>query len=159
MKRLFLPISLFLAVLFAAPVAASAYDWKADMKRDLVTVEDGKMKYSELEICEVEGKSKAIQIQWNAEAPAKGLISRDQFVASVAGFSVAIMAEIAAAKGISITDFFDKVDCKPAEEAIGNVDATVSMIMSKGGMQMRVKGVGGKQMQRTMTWKQVFEEE
>jgi hypothetical protein len=159
MKHLFLVVALLCPMLLAGPAAAEDFDWKKELKRDLVTVEDGKMKYSQYEVCTREGNSKALQFLWTAEAPAKGLISRDQFISNVTGFNVAFVAELMSRRGMTLSDFIDKVTCKPVDEPIGNVDIKLGLVFASGGLQIQISGADKKDVkQMTMTWEQVFED-
>ena len=132
-----------------------SFDWENELQRDLVTVEDGKMTYSELQLCEVEGTSRAFQTRWKAEAPEEGLISRDQFVATVTQLEQTMVIELLDKADISVSDYFDRVDCEPTDNAIGEVDLSVTITFAERGMQ-RVIETGETTKRRTMTWDSLF---
>lgn len=160
MNRRIIFLAILSAILWAAPATAGDFDWKKELNRDLVTVENGKMKFSEYEVCTRKDKKKlALQFHWTAEAPAKGLISRDQFVSNVTGFNVAFLGEMMAQAGMSLSDFFDKVTCKPVDKPIGKVDIKLHLQFAEGGLQIQFSAPGKKESrQATLTWEQVFDD-
>ena len=158
MKRLTFPLILAVLLLAAANASAEDFDWRAEMKQDLVTMEGGKMKTSKIEVCEIEGTKKSIQMHWKGTAPASGLISRDYFVSTVSMLRTVFMAEMAHRSGVKPTKALEKMDCTPRQEPIGKVDITVTMTMTNGGIQMEVATADGTTKRTTSTWDQVFGE-
>jgi hypothetical protein len=151
-------ISLLFVLLLPATAFADDSDAMEQMKEELVQVKDGKFVYSKIQRCEPKGESGVMQIEWNAEAPAEGLMSRDYFLSTVTKFSVVSLFSIldkAADNGYSPSDAMDKLNCKMVDDAIGKVDLSVSFVFSKGGLQLQFESADGKKKQKTMTWEQV----
>lgn len=151
MKRL-TPLLLVCAI-FAAPTTANAQQWKAELKRDLVTVKDGKMVYSEVEICELKGQTETLDVRWNATAPAKGVISRDQFITFMNSFEASFVAQMMKARGL---DYFDDVDCNPPKKEVEKVNMTISVTLDAKDIHVKMKTPGKEPKEMTMKWTDMF---
>ena len=158
MKKTICGFFVLFLMCFSSAAIAQSFDWKKELKRDLVTISGSDMNYSELEICTAKGTPKAFQVRWNAKAPKRGVVSRDQFVAITTAVQSMFATKVAEAMNVSLTDYLQKISCKPVEEAIGMVDLEMTIVMSKGGMQIRAAQPATKKSnQSTVTWAQIFE--
>lgn len=155
MKRL-TPFLLLACALFAAPSTANAQQWKAELKRDLVEVKDGKMVYSEVEICELKGQTDSLDVRWNATAPAKGVISRDQFITFMNSFEASFIAQMMKAKGL---DYFDDVDCNPPKKKVkkdDKLDMTISVTLDAKNIHVKLEAPDKETKEMTMKWTDVL---
>lgn len=155
-------VALFTLIVVAcsfSPVGAQDRDWKKELNRDLVTISDGTMNYSELQLCTIKNQSKAFQIQWNATAPQKGVVSRDNFVAIIVTVQAVFKTRIAQELKMSLDAYTKMVSCMPAESAIGKPELEITITMSDGGLQMQAKKAGSDAVnQTTTTWAQMFKD-
>ncbi len=147
--------------LCGAAVDASAESWREQLSSDLVRVEDGKMRYEQLSVCEfrlpdgdqMRPIGRRFQTRSKAEAPAEGLISRDQFVALVTQLETrAVLALSEIAPGLSPTQAIDTFDCDPIAEAIGKVDLQLLITLTMEGIQLEFITPDGASVRSTHTW-------
>lgn len=131
------------------------FDWKEELQRDLVTVENGEMTYSETELCEIEGSSRSMQVRWEAKAPEEGVLSRDQFVAMTTEINLVTLFGFLERANVSLSDYLDRVSCQPIDDAIGEVDMTLSVTYAERGLQFAVQTDEGTK-RYTSTWDDVF---
>lgn len=146
MRLMTLPVVLFL--LTTGP--AVAQDWKKDLARPLVTVTGGTMRHQATELCtfatDDEGSEpRRLQVRMRSEAPAAGLISRDNFVA------------VTTFVGFSILDQLGDADCKTTSAVIGAPDLDINLVMTADGLQVEIKDTrSGETNRETTLWSDLF---
>ncbi len=142
MKRL--PVIL-ICMLFALTSFAQE-DWQEQLLMDAVTIVGDKMVLEEYGIVngvDESGNEFSLQVKMYSEAPASGVIIRDNFV----GFSMFVYIPIVVVFG----------DYEVIDEPIGNVDVEVNIYMSKNGIQIEFKNnLDGTTGRETMTWKSLY---
>lgn len=164
MKRLILPVSLLFAMLVSAPAIAGDFDWKKELERDLVTVEDGTMKYSEKQLCTFprDGKKIGMLITWKASAPAKGVLSRDQFVANVSKLSMVIILGMMLPDKGEFSSVTGKLNCVPADSAAKKdipattVPVSAATHFNEKGIDVVLKFEDEKATKKTLPWQDFF---
>jgi len=140
---------------------AHAQDWRADLRRDAVTVDSAKMAYNEVGLYKIQvpGYQNAqIQVKVHSEAPAHGLISRDNFVSlTTLMFTTVFMTSFAEAYQVPASQFLQGLDYTELQKAIGTPDMELNLVMTNEGMQLEVVNTSsGQRTRQTMTWEQVF---
>jgi hypothetical protein len=132
-------------MLFSLTVLAQE-NWQEQLLMDVVKTVGDKMVLEEYGIVsgvDENGDEFTLQVKMYSEAPAVGVISRDNFV----GFSMFVYVPIILVFG----------DYEVIDEPIGNVDFEVNIYMSKNGIQAEVKdNMEGTSNRETMTWKSLF---
>lgn len=124
-------------------------DWRAEIKKDLVEVQNGQFKAAENMIVNFQGNN--IQVRYEAEGSAE-FISRDQFVAIHQTLGTMFLIAMLEEAGATI----DQIDIKSIDELIGDADITIKFIMAKNGMQIQIiTGEGTEKM--TMTWEELYQ--
>lgn len=139
---------------------ASEVDWQKELLEETVEIREDKMVIEEFGLLSIPSAPDAsMQLKLYSEAPAAGVVSRDNLVAITAMLQTTFMLEVAMALAAntdaeSLRDLFDY---KELDEPIGNVDVEISLYMSKGGLQIEVRDTRTNQTNRsTMTWKEFF---
>ena len=139
-------VRLFLAVLLICSTAF-AVDWKADLLEDAVVIQGGKMileEYLLIKGVDEAGAETSIQMKIYSEAPASGVISRDNFVALTMTLYLPMILEMGE---------FEEIDAP-----IGTPDYEYTFHMSAGGIQIVLKDNNQNAIlvRETMTWEQMF---
>ena len=135
-------------------------EWEKMLKRDLVSVRSDKMIFQNYSLCkfgEKEGeKSIRLQVKTYGEAPAKGLISRDNFVSMNTELSTLfVMAAGAAAS--SPEKAIESFDCIDLEFSIGKPEIEVNLFVTKEGFKVEfVDNLNNKRSGETHTWVEVY---
>ena len=147
--------AIMLLAFSAQPTLAADPPWAARLRADLVRLQDGKFVYEDLALCAISSTGQAnknVQIRSRAEAPARDVISRDQFVALVSQYeTILTLGLTAAAQG--------RLSCKVLDEPIGVPDLEISIVMTKNGLQYEtVVPATGKVERRVLTWAELFPE-
>lgn len=152
MKHSISGIFALLIICLSCGAFAQDIDWKKELQRVLVTNSGNQMLYSDLEVCTSSANPRALQIQWEATAPKNGFISRDQFIALVTVFRSGFHAEM-----VKKSNGQAKLDCKPLDAVIGQVDMKIKVVTTQGGIQLQIDIPGEKKSsQSTMTWAQLL---
>ncbi len=125
MKRLFLVV---VSAVFALTAFAQTQE---ELLADLVVVKDGKFTITDYVLAESEEDGDNAQIKMYAEAPAEGVISRDNFLALYTTLTVRLVALLYS--GYEIEDL---------DDLIGNADMEINIYMGKGGYQMELTSSG-----------------
>jgi hypothetical protein len=128
--------------------------WAKKLSSDIVRVADGKLIYEDVTLCAVNaaGGKKNVQIMSRAEAPATGVLSRDQFVAKIIQYETILLLGLAAAGQ-------NKLRCRTLDEPIGVPDLELTMTMTKDGLQYEVLNPATKQVNRVVsTWDELVPE-
>lgn len=143
------------ALVSLGPAVAFAEASRLD---DIVAVRDGKFVSEEYSLCEVArpasmGQSPKFQMQTYSEAPAKGVISRDNFVAYTAGLLTLLQVEMVSRAGVSPSQALSALDCEEISSPIGTVDLKVRIVMTADGMQVEITDTSTGQVSRnTSPW-------
>lgn len=149
-----------LALLIAAP-GLDAQDWREQLARDAVAIKDGKMVYEEVGLIKIKvaGYEPAqFQVKVRSEAPASGVISRDNFVSLTAqSFLTFFLVAFADAYEVPASAFLEGFDYKELAAAIGTPDLEMNIVMTGEGIQFEfVNTATGERSRHTETWAQVF---
>jgi hypothetical protein len=156
-------INVFRAVALLVVVAlpARAQEWRTQLKADLVTISSGKMTYSDVGLYKIEVpgyQTSQVQVKTHSEAPATGLISRDNFVGVTALMASTLsMGALAQGYQVAASDFMQHTDYTQLKSAIGTPDLELNLVMTDEGMQLEIaNNSSGQKVRQTMTWEQVF---
>jgi hypothetical protein len=146
-----LPASL-LAVAFALPAAAAAGE--PSRLGDLVQVRDGKFVSESYSLCEVRrpeglGPPPRFQMRLYSEAPAKGVVSRDYFVAYTANVLATLRMELAARTGVMPSQANNFLVCREVSAPIGSPDVELRVFIAADGMQVEVVDTSTGRVSRT----------
>jgi len=136
-------------------------DWRAQLSADAVMVSGGKMLYDEVGLyrIQVSGYQDAqVQVKLHAEAPASGLVSRDNFISlSTLMFTMVFTTALAEAYQVPASQFLQGLDYMELQSPIGTADMELNLVMTNQGMQFEVVNTAsGQRTRQTMTWEQVF---
>ena len=163
MHRRMLPGPLTLACLMAVVphrATASEVDWAKELLEEAVEIKEDKMVIEEFGLLSIPSAPDAsMQLKLYSEAPAAGVVSRDNFVAITAMLQTTFVLEFAMALAVNpnVESLRDLFDYKELDEPIGNVDVEINIYMSKGGVQVEFRDTRTNQTSRTtMTWKEFF---
>ena len=130
-----------LLICSVAPAYAQA-DWRRELARDYARVEAGKLLIDDYSIVRivVEGYEPAqFQVAVHSEAPADGLISRDQFVATTASLSTLILVNsLSEAFSVPASKFLQGFSSQTLSSPIGTPDLQLNFFMTDEGIQMEV---------------------
>lgn len=131
-------VRLLAAWMVVAVAQASLAASRAD---DLVEVRDDKFTMNEYSLCTVErppttGAVPKFQLQTYSEAPATGVISRDNFVAYTIATLTLLRAAFAQRWGLPVGEAFNALDCDTLAEPIGTVDLVIRIFMTAEGVQV-----------------------
>ena len=143
----------------AAPAAAT--DWQKQLKADLVVIRAGKMtadEYNLVKIAVPGYEPVQLQVKVHAEAPAGGLISRDNFVAMTAQMVVlTFVTAYAESYQVPASQFLQAVDFTELSAPIGTPDIEFNLYMTNEGLQFEwVNTADGKRNRWTSTWAEVY---
>ena len=163
MHRRVLPGPLTLACLMAVVpcrATASEVDWQKELLEEAVEVREEKMVIEEFGLLSIPSAPDAgMQLRLYSEAPAAGVVSRDNLVAITTVLQTTFLLELAMSLAVNpdVESLRDLYDYKELDEPIGNADLEINIYMSKGGLQMEFRDTRTNQTDRsTMTWKELF---
>ncbi|MEM8558108.1 MAG: hypothetical protein AAGG50_09830 [Bacteroidota bacterium] len=155
------PFVLIALALILAPVASAQTDWRAELQKEHVVFQEGKMTMEDLSLVTVElpgYETTTFQLRIYSEAPEGGIISRDSFVAmtSTLGHMLVTMA-LAESYQVSASAFLDGLDQEPLQALIGSADLEFNIYMTNEGVQFEVVAASANQRNRfTQTWEQIY---
>ena len=149
-----------LALLLIAP-GLHAQDWREQLGRDAVAIKDGKMVYEQTGLVKIgiAGYEPArFQVRVRSEAPARGLISRDNFVAmTTQTFVTLFLAVFAEAYEVPASAFLEGFDYTELAAPIGTPDIELNLVMTNEGIQFEVVNTAsGERSRHTQTWAEAF---
>lgn len=152
-------LALFSLLLTASGM--SAQDWREQLIRDVVTIKDGNMIYEETGLVKIEiaGYEPArFQVRVRSEAPARGVVSRDNFVSMTAQtFVTLFLAVFAEAYEASASAFLEGFDYTELAAPIGTPDIELNLVMTNEGIQFEiVNTASGERSRHTQTWAEIF---
>lgn len=135
---------------------------KARLRADLVTEKDGRFTIERVRICQLVrpkelggGATRPFQVRARVEAPADGVISRDNFVALFTEIALSLRVKFAGdlIKGLGPVQALGALRCKPIDAPIGAVDFEADVHMTKDGVQIEMmETASGKRQRQTVTW-------
>ncbi len=145
-------VSIICAAMATSPVAAEEKDWSKELEGDIVRVSGGKMNWTEYGFLTLHRQAdRRLQVKWTVEAPARGLVSRDKFVALGTTLQTVLLISIASGgKRFEMEDLSELYTYVDLDEPIGKVDVTIAIIVAKNGLQVSVEGAQSRRF--TMTW-------
>ncbi|MCR4409140.1 MAG: hypothetical protein QHH43_00535 [Candidatus Saccharicenans sp.] len=157
MKLCFAGIALLLLIAIRLP----AQEWRDLLVRDAVAIKGGKMVYEEVGLVKIEvpdHESAQFQLKLKSEAPATGVISRDNFVAiTTQVFISTLIMAIAEAYEVPVSTFINGFDYKELSTPIGTPDLEINLIMTRDGIQIELVNTESNQRSRfTETWDNFF---
>lgn len=148
-------------VLIALPIIAQAQDWRAQLGADVVTIRAGKMVSDEVGLWKIQVsgyQASQVQVKVHSEAPAGGLVSRDNFVSlTTLMLTTVFLTALAESYQVPASQFLQAVDYTELKSAIGTPDMELNLVMTNEGMQLEVVNTAsGQRNRQTMTWEQVY---
>ena len=150
MKKTLLIKALFVLIItFFYSNLYSQKDWKAEIKKDIVKVDNGKFQVEEFALLKLDEVT-SYQIKTSASGPTD-IISRDNFVGYYSSLSMVFLYQMFAQSGIDITN----IDMKDLDELIGDPDITIHFEMTKNGMQIQIMS-GEEKNNITMLWEDLL---
>ena len=152
---------LMVLILAALAGPASAQEWRQLLAKELVTIKAGKMVTDEYDLVKINVpgyEAVQLQIKIHAEAPAVGLMSRDNFVATTTQVVVlTFFAVYAQVYKVNALDFIQAVDFTELAAPIGTPDVELNLFMTNEGLQLEwVNTADGQRSRSTMTWAEVY---
>jgi hypothetical protein len=142
----------------AFPLALSAQQsWQEELQQDLVEVRAGKMVVEGFSLDRValpQYEPVEFQVGYYAEAPASGVISRDNFVAFTTLLTVTALQQIIAqAYNVSAIEFLEAYESHDLQQPIGRPDLEIKVYMTAEGFQLEVANTStGESSRSTQTW-------
>lgn len=141
-------------------------DVKSFLMSDIVKVENGKFVMEEYRLCQIirpeslgGGATLPIRVKRHVEAPAKGVISRDNFIRLtdevLNGLGISLVEQMM--KGITASQAIQALQCGQVFQPITNVDYEIDLNMDANGMKLSIleKGTGEKS-ESSVPWDQLF---
>lgn len=168
-RLLFLLVLSSVCLISLAPhrIDAAQTDIEKRLFKEIVKIEDGKMTSTEFGLFSFPMLSgERLHLKLYAEAPAVGVISRDNFVAITTTMQAMILFEIAAdvysKSDVSWAEFMKNptgvFDIDELNEPIGSVDLEINFYMNQGGLRIEVVDTSsGRTERHNLTWNEVFE--
>ena len=140
---------------------AVAQEWKQLLAKELVIIKAGKMVTDEYDLVKINVPGyQAVQLQLkvHAEAPAVGLMSRDNFGAITTQFVVVTFFTVyAEAYQVTASQFLQAVDFTELAAPIGTPEVELNLFMTSEGLQFEwVNTADGQRSRSTMTWAEVY---
>jgi len=147
--------------LTAAAATGGTIDWRAELKRDAVAVTGNRMTIDETNLVKVAVpgyQTAQIQLKVHAEAPASGVISRDNFVAMATQLMfITFYSAYAQAYKVTALDFLQAVTFTELAAPIGTPDVEINVVMTAEGFQLEwVDTASGQRSRSTMTWAEMY---
>lgn len=136
-------------------------DWREQLSRDAVAIKDGRMVYEQPYLLkfEIAGyKLAKLQVRVRSEAPAHGVISRDNFVSLTAQTFVRFcFMTFAETYKVLARAFLEGIDYTELTAPIGTPDIELNLAMTNEGIQIDIANTAsGERSRYTETWEQVF---
>ena len=137
MHRRLLLAPLTIACLMAvvpSRATASEVDWAKELLEEAVEVREDKMVIEEFGLLSIPSAPDAgMQLRLYSEAPAAGVVSRDNLVAITTVLQTTFILEVAMSLAVNqnVESLRDLFDYKELDEPIGNVDMEINIYMSK----------------------------
>jgi len=154
--------TLLILTLATLPIGpATAQEWKQQLAKELVTIRAGKMVAEEYQLAKIAVpgyEPTQLQLKVHAEAPAVGLMSRDNFVAITTQLVViTFYTAFAEAYQVPASQFLEAVDFTELATPIGTPDVEINLFMTADGLQFEwVNTSTGQRKRSTMAWADVF---
>ena len=150
-----------LVVLLLLAPFAQAQEWRDELKADVVKIHDSKMHWDEVGLYKIQLPGQAltqVQVKVHAEAPANGVISRDNFVAlTTYTFTTLFLSMLAEANNVPASQFLQAVDYTELKAPIGTPDLELNLVMTDEGMQIElVHTASGGKTRQTTTWAEAY---
>ena len=159
-------LAMSLLALSQPAFAQTKSDIQSLMKKDRVIQKDGKFKIEGYRLCRLYrpkhlggGVSKPFQVIARAEAPAQGVVSRDNFLVLYTEIALGLRVKFATdfIKGLTPIQALDALQCEHIDAPVGKVDLQVDLNMDKEGVKMEIlKPETGKKQTQMTPWKDVF---
>lgn len=154
------PVAMLLLLLPAA-AHAQERDWRAELRADQVTIRDGKMVSREYRLYELVFPGTdpiSMQVSIHSEAPAEGLISRDNFVAITTTWTMSVLiTAIAAQFDVPVSAFMNALRMQDLESPVGLPDLELNFVMTAEGMQVEaVTTADGTRERSVIKWAELF---
>ena len=151
----------FAAVVLLASDALAQDDWRALLESDLVNIEADQMLIDRFSLDRIEFPGTAavqFQVKYHAEAPAEGVMSRDNFVYLSTGLGeLLVLGVYSEAYGVTMSQFLDAYDSTDLDAPIGTPDLEVNLFMTEEGLQIEIVNTAtGERFRETQTWEQIF---
>lgn len=136
------------------------------LQSDLVKEQDGKFVIEEYRVCQVNrpkeqggGSTLPIKIKRHIEAPAKGVISRDNLVRMsteiLNGLAISLVGQMI--EGITVEQAMQALDCRTSTQPFDNYDYEVNLSINSDGIQLNVlEKSSGESAKDTVNWDEVF---
>jgi len=143
-------------------------DIKAHLLSDIVQVKDGKFVIEEYRICQIRrpeefggGATVPIKVKRHVEAPAKGVISRDNFIRIstevLNNLGITFVGQMI--EGITAEQAQTALVCKQFFQPIGAYDYEVDLSMDANGMNLNILETTTKEkMQQSVSWDQSIQD-
>lgn len=152
MKRIVLLFAL-MSVISLLSAQTAKKDYAKELKKDVIEVIDHQYVYSSYFLLKNSKTDVSIQCKLYSTAP-KSLISRDNFTI----YTASLFSIIAAGSLLDDDDFLnDDIKFIELDEPIGDVDASIQILMTKNGLQTKITSGADSEM-FTMTWQEIFED-
>ena len=159
-------LAISLLALSQPAFAQTKSDIQKLMKKDRVVQKDGKFKIEGYHLCRLYrpkhlggGVSKPFQVRARAEAPAQGVVSRDNFLVLFTEITLGLRVKFAAdfIKGLTPIQALDALQCEQIDAPVGTVELKVDLKMDKKGIKIEIlKPETGKKQTQMTPWKDVF---
>jgi len=145
------------AALCILPLQVVAQEADSDLLEPMVEIQDGKMiieSYTLDKISLPGYDPMQFQVRHYAEAPAEGVIGRDNFVALTTALNLMLLQQsFAAALNVPASAFLDAYDIQDLDAPIGTPDLELTLIVAAGGIQIEIKNTTTGEVSRmTQTW-------
>ena len=155
---------LVVAALCSLPVQVVAQEAASDLLEPMVELQDGKMviEFYTLDRISLPGYDPMqFQVKHYAEAPAEGIVSRDNFVAITTALNLMLLQQsFASALNVPASAFLDAYDIQDLDALIGTPDLELTLVLAAGGLQIEIKNTRTGEVSRTtQTWAEFRGEE
>lgn len=137
------------ALLFVGLSAFSQTDWRAELQKETVTIEDGKYNTTEFQLLKFQNGG-SLQMEITSSATL-GTMNRDNFITIHTTLGLFTIFGILNELGFTLDD----VDFEDLDEAIGTPDLRLLFTMTKNGIQIVITTEDGTE-RETMTWEEFF---
>ncbi|MFO0751579.1 MAG: hypothetical protein U1F43_38825 [Myxococcota bacterium] len=154
----------------ASPAALPPVDYTKELLADVVVVKGKKLTAVEYGILDYGGAPSAVPRQrlltrWSAEAPQKGVVSRDAFVSVLTSLQTSIILGLVVAdRQVTLHDLgeayaYRRIDVPPDEAGAASlIDVDVRVLMSRDGLDVTITPRRGPVQHHVTTWAEVFAE-
>jgi hypothetical protein len=153
---------LILVFVAASSVAICQESWQDELKKDMVTIKDDKFVIESFSLDRIAlpgYEPVEFQVGCYSEAPANGVISRDNFVAFSSILAVTILqVSFAEAYDVSASEFLAAYESRDISKPIGRPDIEIKVYMTEEGFQIEFANTATEEKIRsTQTWDSLFE--